>query len=343
MLACDLHLHLDGSLRGRTLVELARAQGVLAGGAEESAFLSRLRFEDGMSLRACLDRFGITVGLLQTRAALSRVADELVRDCFVDGVRHLEVRLCPLLHSRCGLSPDEAVESVVAGLERGAAAVTAAGGAEWLSTGVIVSVLEGSTEAEIDRLVGVAVAHAGSGVVGLDLAGDEALFDASRFERHFARARTAGLGITVHAGEGHAPSHVIDAIERLGADRIGHGTSAAGSREALELLAESRAVVECCISSNVHTGAIRSHAEHPLRVFMNEGVRAVIATDNRFFSDTSLSREYDVAAERLGLTREELARIAVESGRAAFLPDAERRKLVDVLEGSVKAEAGGAS
>jgi adenosine deaminase len=186
----------------------------------------------------------------------------------------------------------------------------------------------------------MALAHSGSGVLGLDLAGDEALFDASRFERHFTRARSRGLGITVHAGEGRDPSHVRDAVEILGADRIGHGVAAASDGEVLDLLAERQTVVECCISSNVHTGAVSSVSEHPLPVFLREGVRAVLATDNRFFSGTTLSREYELAGRELSLSREELAALSVESGRASFLPPGDRESLTGLLHENAEAELG---
>lgn len=340
MLAADLHVHLDGSLRESTLIEFARAQGACPLDVDEKSFLARLTFEPGMTLSSCLGRFGATVGLLQNRRALRRAAEELIQDCYLDGVRHAEIRFCPLLHTRGGMTPAEALEAVIAGLERGAAACTSGTAGEWLSAGVIVSILEGSRAEDVSLLVDLAARHAGSGVVGVDLAGDESLFDAARFERHFARAKGAGLGITVHAGEGHDPSHVIEAVERLGADRIGHGTSAAGDPRATRLLADGGITVECCLSSNLHTGAIGSYAEHPLPVFLEEGVSAVLATDNTFFSATSLSHEYDLAAEHLGLTRGELARMAIDSGRASFLPDDERRGLTDVLVDSVEAELG---
>ncbi len=340
MLAADLHVHLDGSLRESTLVELARDQGAWPRGVDERVYLSRLAFEPGMTLSSCLGRFEMTVGLLQSSRLLRRVADELVRDCFTDGVRHAEVRFCPLLHTRGGMAPDDALRAVISGLEQGTAACTSGGSGEWMSAGVIVSVLEGSEDADVSALVDLAVAHAGSGVIGLDLAGDESLFDAGRYAAPFAGAKEAGLGVTVHAGEGNDASHIIQAVERLGADRVGHGTSAVGDPRAMELLRRSGTTIECCLTSNLHTGAIGSYSQHPLPAFLRNGVRAVLATDNRFFSKTSLSKEYDLAAEHLGLTRDELAGMALESARSSFLAEGERRRLVEVIAHSVEAARG---
>ncbi len=340
MLTCDLHVHLDGSIRESTLVEFARAQGICPGDATDADFLRRLRFEPGMTLSSCLGKFETTVGLLQSRPALTRVAEELARDCYLDGVRHIEVRLSPPLHTKGGMAAESALEAVLQGLERGAAACASGESGEWMSTGVVLSMLEGSPEREAASVADLAARFAGSGVLGLDLAGDESLFDARRYRKAFERARAAGLGITVHAGEGHDASHVVRAVRELGADRIGHGTSAGRDPSVMELLAERGTTVECCLSSNVHTGAIRSPSEHPLREFMRRGVKCTLATDNRFFSRTTLSGEYDLAAEHLNLGRDSLAALALDGARASFLPPSERDRLVGVVSDSVSAQGG---
>lgn len=340
MLTCDLHVHLDGSMRDRTIMELARAQGICPRDASDDDFLGRLTFEPGMTLSSCLRRFETTVGLLQNHSALTRAADELVRDCYLDGVRHLEVRFCPTLHTRGGMTAEEALETVISGLERGAAECAPGDSGALMSAGVVVSMLEGAPERDIDALAELAARFAGSGVLGLDLAGDESLFDTDRYRGAFSRAREADLGVTVHAGEGNDPSHIARAVHELGADRIGHGTSAGSDPAVLELLAEHGTTVECCLSSNLHTGAISSYAAHPLKLFLERGVKCTLATDNRFFSRTTLSREYDLAAEQLGLGRDSLAELALQGARASFLPHPERGRLVDLVAESVSAQGG---
>jgi adenosine deaminase len=340
VLASDLHVHLDGSLRASTLVELARERGVCPADAADGEYAEALRFRPGMSLGACLERFAVTTALLDAVRPLERVATELVEDAYLDGVRHTEVRLCPYLHTRGGLAPEAVVEAVVAGLERGAALCAAGSAGVFGSSGVVVTILEGMGEAEATALADLALRYSDLGVVGLDLAGDEALFDAAPYRGAFARARDAGLGITVHAGEGHPASNVRDAVRVLGARRIGHGTSAAQDRRVLDLLAGERVTIECCITSNVHTGAIASVEEHPLRAFLAAGVPAVLATDNTFFSRTSLSREYDIASERLALERRDLERMAIESARSAFASEEDRGKLARLYAASVEAGRG---
>ncbi len=280
-----------------------------------------------MTLPSCLERFDVTVGLLQTGRALSRAACELVLDSFDDGVRHVEVRLCPTLHTGRGLKPDEVVEDTVAGLEAGMALVESHSPGEWISAGLVVSILEGASPEHACELAALAVRHAGCGVVGLDLAGDESLFDAGLYERAFALAKDAGLGVTIHAGEGQDASHITDAITRLGADRVGHATSAAGHPAVLDLLAQRGVTVEACLSSNVHTGSASGIELHPLPDLMAHGVRAVLATDNRFFSDTTLTNEYRLASTELGLGREDIEKLIIESARSAFLPETDRARL----------------
>jgi adenosine deaminase len=326
MLASDLHVHLDGSLRETTIAELARSQGAWPDGFADPTYASRLRFRDGMTLPECLGRFEATVGLLQSAETLSRVACELVEDSHLDGAHHIEVRVCPTLHTRAGLSPDGVVESVLSGLERGAARAAQASPGDRASARVVVTILEGMTDDAAASLVALAARHAG-GVSGIDLAGNEALFDAGRYRRAFSMARDAGLGLVVHAGEGHAPDHIRSAVTELGAQRIGHGTSAARDPAVMSLLAERAVTVEVCLSSNVHTGAVESIGRHPLRTLLANGVRAALATDNRFFSSTTLSREYDLAREHLGIGDGDAAALVMESARAAFLPDDERRSL----------------
>jgi len=339
MLASDLHVHLDGSLRRSTLADLARAQGAWPRGLADDEYAGRLRFRNGMTLSECLGRFEATVGLLQSAGALERVARELVEDSHLDGAHHIEVRLCPPLHTRGALCSDAVVESVLLGLECGAARVAQASPGDRASSRVVVTVLEGMADDDATSLVALAARHAG-GVCGVDLAGNEALFDAARYRRAFSAARDAGLGLTAHAGEGHGPEHIRDAVVELGVRRIGHGTSAARDPAVMALLADRGVTVEVCLSSNVHTGAVDRIDRHPLRAFLANGVRAVLATDNRFFSCTTLSREYDLAREHLGITDGDVAVLVMESARAAFLPEEEKRALAALYAAGLGRQSG---
>lgn len=343
MLASDLHVHMDGSLRADTLLELG-TRGGLWTAAQGRARVRDLRFQDGMSLSSCLARFETTVGLLQTKPALRRVAHELVRDCYLDGVRHAEIRLCPPLHTRGGLAVEEVVEAALGGADDGVACCGPGVEGETLSARLVLSVLEGMGEDEARRIVDLAVRFQDEGVVGVDLAGDESLFDPEPLKASFAAARDRGLGITVHAGEGHEAAHIEVAVDALGANRIGHGTSAGSDGRVLDLLAAGDVTVEACLTSNTQTGAIGRVEDHPLPRMLEAGVRVALATDNRFFSSTTLSREYDLAADRLSIGREGIERMVIESAAAAFLLEEDRARLAELYRTSLggrPAEDGG--
>ncbi len=335
MLVADLHVHLDGSFREGTLVELAVERGLEPDERQGRELARRLRFEPAMSLASCLERFRLTTTLLQTSKALERVASELVRDSYLDGVRHLEVRLCPALHTSFGLRDQDVVESVLTGLEDGAGRAAGNGSTTPVTAGLVLTVLEGMSAEEAMEVAALAARHAGSGVLGVDLAGDEALFDAARYAASFDRARDAGLGVTVHAGEGHRAAHIRDAVEVLGARRIGHGTTILDSPGLADVVAARGVTREVCLTSNVHTGSVRSVAEHPLPRMLDAGLKVALATDNRFLSNTTLSREYDLAASELGVGRDALELMALESASSSFLREPERGRLESLVRASI--------
>ena len=317
------------------MVALSRDAGLIPATGDGDEFTRRLRFKPGMSLSSCLSRFDVTVGLLQTRRALERVARELACDSYLDGVRHTEIRFCPALHTREGLSTDDAVTAVLRGTEQGIGEALASAPADRMSARVVISVLEGMSEEEATALVDLAIRFTGLGVVGVDLAGDEALFDAARYAPPFARAADAGLGVTVHAGESGNAGNVEAAVKILGADRIGHGVGAASDPGTMTLLADRAVAVEVCLSSNLHTGTVGSLRAHPLHTLVEAGVPVTLATDNRFFSGTSLSQEYELALTETDAGLEFVTRSVLTSADAAFLPDDERAALRELYRASL--------
>jgi adenosine deaminase len=289
----DLHRHLDGSLRESTLRELATAAGV--------EVPADLRFRPGMGLDEALARFRITVAVLQRADALRRVASEICEDAARTDVTTLEVRFAPQLHGPI----EPAIDAVLAGL---------AGRA-----GLILCALYGEPPEQVEALV-----RAGGqrrGVVGIDLAGGPtpghawALGD---YAGPFRLAAELGLGRTVHAGEGRPPSEIRTAIEELGAQRIGHGTTLLDDPAVLERVLERGVAIEACVTSNLHTGVIRQIAEHPLPRWLELGVRACVCTDNTLFSDVDAAQEHARVRAIPGMTDELLARAIAHGHAAAF-------------------------
>ncbi|HUJ29620.1 MAG TPA: adenosine deaminase family protein [Myxococcales bacterium] len=295
----DLHRHLDGSLRASTLAELAAARGV--------AVPPDLPFSAGMGLHAALSKFAFILSLLQQPREVRRVAAEICEDAAAEGVTTLEIRFAPQLHR--GASLDAVVDAAVEG---------AAGRA-----GIVLCGLYGEPPSLIDELVRVGARR---GAAGVDLAGGPdsgQQFSLRDYAPAFARAAELGLGRTVHAGEGRPPQEIADAVELLHAQRIGHGTTLLDDPRVADLVIERGVTIEACLSSNLHTGAVRSVADHPLPRWLAAGVRACVCTDNTLLSSTTLPRELELAGRLLDAAS--LAR-AVQFGHdAAFSATASRR------------------
>ncbi len=288
----DLHRHLDGSLRRSTLDELARRAGVTVP--------EPFGFWPNMGLSAALDCFALTLSVLQEPEAVERVAAEICEDARSEGVSTLEIRFAPQLHR--GASMDRIVDAAIAG----------AGG----RAGIILCGLYGEPVELLDALV--AIAEPRPRVVGLDLAGAPSSreFSLAQYAEPFARAKRAGIGRTVHAGEGRPPEEIRVAIVELGADRIGHGTTLLDDPSILELVIERGITIEACPTSNVHTGTIAKITDHPLSRWLDLGVKACINTDNTLLSAVDAKEEYRRAASIPGMDETKLMQ-AIACGHAA--------------------------
>jgi adenosine deaminase len=290
----DLHRHLDGSLREQTLRELAAGAGV--------EVPDELRFTPGMGLPGALSRFRVTVAALQRADALRRVASEICEDAAATDVTTLEVRFAPQLHGAIEPAIDAALEGLAG------------------RAGLILCALYGEPPEQVEALVRAGAAR--PGVVGIDLAGGPTpghAFRLSDYAAPFRLAAELGLGRTVHAGEGRPPSEIRTAIEELGAQRIGHGTTLLGDPAVVDLVRERGVAIEACVTSNLHTGVIPRIADHPLPRWLALGVRACICTDNTLLSDVDSVEEHARARAIPDMTDELLER-AIAHGHAAAFP-----------------------
>ncbi|HEU4990237.1 MAG TPA: adenosine deaminase [Gemmatimonadaceae bacterium] len=321
----ELHCHLDGSVRPQTLLDLAREYGQPMPRSDAESLREYMVVSDGRSLEDYLQRFDITLSVMQTAPALERIAYELAIDAAADGVRYLEVRYAPILNVRHGLSLGDAVEASVRGLARAEREAGIVGR-------VIVCAIRSMAPAVSLELAELAAAYRKSGVVGFDLAGGEAGHPASAHERAFAYAHQHDVACTCHAGEGDGPESVRQALHSCCANRIGHGTRIIEDASLLEYVNDRRVPVEICLTSNLQTHAAQSYAAHPLRTYYDRGLQVVLNTDNRLMSGTTLTDEYAHAAEHLGFTFDELARMALNGFESAFLPHEQRRALMAQAE-----------
>lgn len=287
----DLHRHLDGSLRPSTVRELAGSLGL--------AVPADLPFFAGMGLRAALARFAFTLKLLQSEAAVRRVAAEICEDAAAEGVDVLEIRFAPQLH------PAASIEAIVDAALDGIAG----------RAGLLLCGLYGEPPAVLERLVAVAASR--PGVVGIDLAGGPGTGDAFGFTDYapaFRRARDLGLGRTVHAGEGRPAAEIRAALDVLGANRIGHGTTLLEDPALVDRVAEEGVVIEACPTSNWQVGAIPSIEAHPLPRWLARGVRACVCTDNTLLSQVDAPEEHRRARAIPGMDDRLLA-AAIRNGR----------------------------
>ncbi len=321
----DLHVHLDGSLRPATLLELAAQHGVTLPFASPEEVCAYMRQNATTDLKSYLSAFDHTVGVLQTPEALRRVAFELAEDGARENVRYMEVRFAPPLHDRNGMTWERAVQAVLDGLRDGEDRYV-------LRTGVILTGIRTMTPEMSRRLAEITVAFKYNGVVGFDLAGEEAHYPAKDHREAFYLARNNNVSGTVHAGEGFGPPSIHQALHWCGAHRIGHGTLLWQDRELMNYVNDHRIPLEMCLTSNVQTGASRDLLSHPFRIYFNAGIRVTINTDNRLISDTTVTNELDLACRTFQLSIYDLRGILINGFKSAFLPYKDK---VTLLRGAI--------
>jgi adenosine deaminase len=330
-----LHDHLDGGLRPATIVELAAENGYRDLPTSEPVELANwmnTAAERG-HLELYLEAFKHTVGVMQTHDSLVRVAAECAEDLAADGVAYAEVRFAPELHVNGGLSLDQVVQAVVEGFELGSA-----------GRGIRVYALLTAmrTAARSLEIAELAVRHRDAGVVGFDIAGAEAGSPPSRHLDAFQYVARENFHITIHAGEGFGLPSIWEAVQWCGAERLGHGvriiddimTEPDGSAQ-LGLLAsyirDRRIPLEMCPTSNVHTGAAASIAEHPIGLLRRLSFRVTVNTDNRLMSGVTLSTEFAALCEAFGYGWSDIQWLTVNAMKSAFAPFDERLELINTV------------
>jgi adenosine deaminase len=327
-----LHEHLDGVLRPKTIIELAKSARYRELPTEDPEDLARW-FHQGAnqgSLPKYLQGFAHTIAVMQTEEALERVAYEQAEDLSGDGVVYFETRFAPVFHTREGLTHQQVVSAVLKGLERGQKEFG-------VSPGLIMCAMR-NMDVSLE-MAELAVDFRERGVVGFDLAGEEGGFPPKKHVDAFHYIQRQNFNITIHAGEGFGKESIWQAIQYCGAHRIGHGTRliddiAVANGKAVKLgglaqyVLDKRIPLEICLLSNVHTGAARSLAEHPFKIFYQEKFRVTLNTDNRLMSDTTMTREFAAARDTFGLSIEDFEKITINAMKSAFLPYDQRCELI---------------
>lgn len=319
----DLHVHLDGSLRPETILDLASSRGSLAHLRTVDDVLEACRApSECRNLEDYLKIFDVTLQVMQDADSLELIAWELAEDAHRENVRWLEVRYSPILHQREGLELDEVVAAVQRGLSR-------ASRCYGIHCGQIICGIRHLDPAGSIELARLAARWRGRGVVGFDLAGAERDNPAREHLAAFDIVRAANVPVTVHAGEAYGPMSIHQALHHAGARRLGHGTRLAEDRDLLDWVNNFRIAVEVCLVSNVQTRAVKSLKEHPIGMFLGEGLRVTLNTDNRLVSGTSVTGEYAMAVEAFDLNLDDVLGLILNGFKAAFLPLTVKQRLIE--------------
>ena len=330
-----LHDYLDGGLRPATVIELAREIGYdelpTTDPAELAAWFTR--GADRKSLELYLEGFRHTVAVLQTRDAIERAAAECAEDLAADGVVYAEVRMAPELLTDGGLALDEVVEAILAGFRRGSE------GREITIGFIVTAMRQAARSVEIAEL---AVRHRDAGVVGFDIAGPEAGFPPTRHLDAFNLIARENFHFTIHAGEGFGLPSIWEALQWCGAERLGHGvrivddiTVGDDGRVGLGRLAsyvrDRRVPLEMCPTSNVHSGAVASLAEHPIDLLRRLRFRVTVNTDNRLMSGISLTDEFAALSATFDLSLDEMEWLTLNAMKSAFWSFDGRLRIINEL------------
>jgi adenosine deaminase len=316
----ELHVHLDGCIRPETMLELAREQDVRLPADNPETLADAVFVRHADSLEEYLERYKITVSVMQSAMALERIAYEFVLDAAADNVRYVEVRYCPALHTPA-LTLEQAVEAPLAGFRRGEA-----------ETGTVVRViicgLRTLSPSVSGDLAALAVAFRDAGVVAFDLAGSERGHPAAAHAAAFAHARAHGLACTCHAGEAAGAESIRQALHVCGAQRLGHGTRLFEDPALEDEVLERGVPLEVCLTSNLHTRTVTDVSRHPVRRYLDRGGVVTLNTDSRLMDRTTLTDEYWLAHRALGFTREELERVILGSFESAFVDGELKERLI---------------
>jgi adenosine deaminase len=321
----ELHVHLDGSVRPETLVELGAQYGVALPTADVGELADYLFVRDAGNLEDYLARFAVTLSVMQNSAALERIAYELCEDAAAENIRYMEIRYSPILHTREGLPLPAVVDAALRGMQRAQDELG-------IRSNLIICGIR-NMDPDVSRdLADLTIAYKDRGVVAFDLAGAEYNYPAKKHKNAFYMVRNANIGATIHAGEAYGPESIHQAIHYCGAQRIGHGTRLYEDPDLMTYVNDFRIPLEICLTSNVQTRAVATFESHPVREYFDRGLVVSLHTDNRLMSGTTVTEEYVRGWKHLGFTLDELSTMIRFGFESAFLHYDEREELLRSVE-----------
>lgn len=324
-----LHDHLDGGVRPQTLIDLASEFNYNKLPTKDPAELAEWfhRGANKGNLVEYLEGFEHTTAVMQSKEALSRIAYEMIEDMKNDGVVYVETRFAPVFHTNKGLYHEDTVKAVLEGLEKGKKDFGVGYGL------ILCGMRNMKNTLEIAEL---AVNFRRDGVVGFDLAGEEGGYPPKKHIEAFQFIQRSNFNITIHAGEAFGKESIWQAIQWCGAHRIGHATrliedmvldsdgNVLAFGDLAQYVLDKRIPLECCLLSNVHTGAVDKLENHPFGIFYKEKFRVTLNTDDRLMSNTTMTKEFLTAVKHFNLNFDDFEKITINSMKSAFIPHKER-------------------
>ena len=321
----DLHRHLEGSLRFETVRQLARTQSMDLPATGQLRMMVQVNDGDPYTFENFLSKFSTLRLFYRSHEIIERITQEVIADAAADNVRYLELRFTPVALSRAQGYP---LAQVMDWVTEGAQLAAQKYG---VITRLIASVNRHESPSLAAQVSFLSAERREAGIVGLDLAGNEADFPAEPFIDVFQGARETGLHLTVHAGEWGSGENIAQAIRDFGAERIGHGIRVLDNPTATALALEHGTTFEVCPTSNLHSGAVRCAAEHPLPAMLARGLKVTLNSDDPGISQINLGDEYRLAVEKMGISPPGLHGLILVAASAAFLPLDEKQALINQL------------
>ena len=326
----ELHRHLEGSLRVPTMMEIVRAHDLDVKNTGYLRPLVQVEHDEPYTFENFLAKFGTLRLFYKSPEIIKRITREAVEDAALDNVRYMELRFTPVALSRAeGFPMAQVVDWVIESVREASAQFG-------VLVRLIASINRHESLAQAKKVLEIALERKDKGIVGIDLAGNEAEFPAEPFGELFSLAKELGLRLTIHAGEWGGAENVKQAIEVFGAERIGHGIRVIEDPNVVAIAREHGTVFEVCVTSNHHSGAVDTLPAHPIKQMMDQGLKVTINTDDPSISRIDLSNEYQTVSALFGISISGLEKRVLAAAEAAFLSPEIRRRLADKISQEFK-------
>jgi adenosine deaminase len=317
----ELHRHLEGSLRVSTMMEIVRAHNLDVKDTGYLRPLVQIDHQEPYTFENFLAKFGTLRLFYKSPEIIKRLTWEAVEDAALDNIRYLELRFTPVALSRAeGFPMAQVVDWVIESVREASAQYG-------ILVRLIASINRHEHIAQAQKVLEIALERKDKGIVGVDLAGNEAEFSAEPYQELFSIAQKQGLRVTIHAGEWGGAENVRQAIEDLGAERIGHGIRVLEDPRVVAMARERGVAFEVCVTSNHQSGVVDELSKHPIKQMLKEGLNVTINTDDPSISRIDLSNEYQTVTEVLGMPIGVLEERVLAAARASFLPGKLSRRL----------------